>query len=68
VPVLGYDTSYLYVVTWGIVQRMTWGFFNRYVDESYAALASEWISQATQRSPEGFDLATLQSDLAALAA
>lgn len=65
-PVLGYDASHLFVITWGAVQRMTWGFFNRYVDESYAALSTEWISQVTQRSPEGFDLATLQADLASI--
>lgn len=65
VPVLGWDYRYVYVITWGNVQRMTWGFFRRYVDESYAALSHDWLT-AEGKSPEGFDWQTLQSDLASV--
>jgi hypothetical protein len=44
-------------ITWGKLQRMTEAFFTEYCDEAYAILAEDW------RSPDGFDLATLEKDL-----
>ena len=35
---VGYDEKYLYIVTWGKVQPMTWAFYHRYTDECYAAI------------------------------
>lgn len=64
VPVIGYDTRYLYVVTWGRAQKMTWGFLARYCDEAYAILSPEYLTAS--RSPEGLALGQLQQDLAAL--
>jgi hypothetical protein len=61
------DPNGLTCITWGALQRMTWAFWNRYVDEAYVVLTPEWIS-ADSRAPSGFDLATLQSDLAAITA
>jgi hypothetical protein len=66
VPVIGYTSRYLYVVTWGRVQAMTWGFFNKYCDEAFAILLPEALKAG--RSPEGFDLTALRADLAALSA
>src|ERR1035438_2164411 len=39
-----------------------------YVDEEYAIISPEWLSQATRKTPGGLDLATLQADLALLKA
>ena len=44
---------------------MTLAFFKKYVDEGYVILSPEFINSQGV-SPEGFDLPTLQSDLAAL--
>lgn len=64
VPVVGYDAKYLYVVTWGKIQKMTWGFFAKYCDEVFVYLSSEMLKN--NESPEGFNLKQLQADLKAL--
>jgi hypothetical protein len=60
VNVVGYSRTRVTVVTWGQVKQMTWGFWSRYCDEAYAVLSTDW------KSPEGFDLAALEADLAAI--
>lgn len=60
----GYDSRYIYCVSWGKVIRMTWGFFLKYCDESLVYLSGEMFTGG--KSLEGFDLATLQADLARL--
>lgn len=64
VPAVGYDSRYLYVVTWGKIQRMSWGFYKRYSDEAIVYLSSEFLKQG--KSLEGFDLAQLNEDLRVL--
>jgi hypothetical protein len=64
VPVVGRAGSYIDVVTWGKVQRMTRTFYERYCDEAYALLSPEYLHRG--RSPEGFDLKALTADLASL--
>lgn len=49
--------------TWGEWQAMTWSFWARYCDECFAILSPDWVSP-DKKAPSGFDLATLQSDLA----
>lgn len=64
VPAIGYDSHYLYVVTWGKIQKMSWGFYKKYADEVIAYLSYEFLSGG--KSLEGFNLAQLQSDLSSL--
>lgn len=64
VPVVGYDSGGLWLVTWGELHRMTWQFFRKYTDEAYALLSPDMLRAG--KSPDGFDLATLNADLAAL--
>lgn len=64
VPAIGYDSKYIYVVTWGRLQKMTWGFYAKYNDESIAYLSEEFLTAG--KSLEGFNLAQLQADLAGL--
>lgn len=64
VPVVGYDSRYLYVVTWGKVQKMSWGFFKKYCDEAVVYLSSEMLTNG--KSLEGFDATQLQADLGQL--
>ena len=65
VPYIGHDANNLYVVTWGRVQKMTPRFFSTYCDEAYAYLTSEDLS-IYGVSPEGFNMAQLRADLAAV--
>lgn len=65
VPGAQYDETGLTVITWGALQRMTWGFFQTYVDEAYAVVSEDWITRSG-KAPSGFDLETLKSDLAKL--
>jgi len=64
VPIIDYDERVLTCVTWGKLQRMTWGFLQAYMDEAYALISPDFL--AGDKAPNGFDLATLQKDLVAL--
>lgn len=64
IPAVGYDSRYVYVVTWGQMQKMSWGFFRKYNDESVVYLSEEMLS--ANKTPDGFDLTQLQTDLGEL--
>jgi hypothetical protein len=53
-----YDADTLTCITWGQLKKMTWGFWGTYCDEAHALLSPNW------QPPAGFDMATLQADLA----
>lgn len=53
--------SHLMCVTWGQVQPMTLGFFQKYNDEAIAYVSLEALQN--NKSPEGFDAAALLADL-----
>jgi hypothetical protein len=61
VPIVAYDDKYLYCVTWGKIQKMTWRFWTAYCDEAYCIISNDYISGG--KTIEGFDLAALQADL-----
>ena len=63
--VIGYDAGGLTAITWGSLQRLTWNFWRRYVDESYALMSPDFLDMAGL-APNGFDLAQLEADLAAI--
>jgi len=67
VPVVGYDRDSLNVVTWGMLKRMTWHFWETYGDEAYAVLSPDWIG-AGGEAPIGVDLEGLKKDLREIAA
>lgn len=66
VPAIAYDAKHVVVVTWGALKLMTWRFLAHYCDEAYAILSPDLLNAG--KSPDGFDLATLNHDLHALAA
>lgn len=66
VPILAYDADTLTCITWGAKKRMTWEFFARYCDESYAPLSPDWLN-AQGKDPEGLDLTQLRADLSEIA-
>jgi hypothetical protein len=65
VSVFGYGPRGLTCVTWGSKQRLTWGFWSRYVVEAWCLVASDFLDPAGQ-DPQGLDLAHLLDDLAAI--
>lgn len=67
VELVGYDTQFLYVVTWGQVQRVTPRFWAKYVEEAWLPiLAAEWVDKATGLDPVGEMLTALGEDFAAV--
>lgn len=54
VIVVGYDSNWVYVVTWGAVQKMSWGFWATYVEEAHAPILSDWESKSGAVSLEAF--------------
>jgi hypothetical protein len=68
VNVSGYTTTTgLYCVTWGALVRMTWAFWDEYVDEAFAIISPDWISSGkTPVSAGSLDIAKLEADLAQL--
>lgn len=64
-PVIGYDKNWVYLVTYGEkVLQAAYGWVNKYMDESIAYLSVEMLKNG--KSLEGFDLITLQKDIAAI--
>jgi hypothetical protein len=61
VDIVAYDETGLTAVSWGALQRLTWSFWDRYCDEAWCVLSTDFLTGG--QSPEGFDLATLQHDL-----
>ena len=66
VPAVAYDQRSIYVVTWGAIKSMSWQFYDAYADEAFAVLSTDWINKKLGKTPNGFDMATLQQDLAAV--
>lgn len=51
------------VVSWGGLILVDWGFWDEYVEESWAVISPEIIRPTSGRDIQGFDLATLRADL-----
>ena len=64
VPVTGYDDRFLYVVTWGSVQAITYPAWHRMADEAWAVLTGEIAAKGD--NGRGVSLAALQADLGRL--
>jgi hypothetical protein len=60
--IIGFDSQYLYGITWGMVKKITYPFFNMYCDESYAIISNDWLNNAGI-SPSNLNLSALKSDL-----
>jgi hypothetical protein len=62
VVVVAYDAETLTVITWGALQKMTWAFWQAYVDESYALVLGYRVG--VDPEPAGFTMSELIADLA----
>jgi hypothetical protein len=72
VPIVKYDADYVYVVTWGQLQPVTYAFMaaqyddgTPYVEEAHCELDAEWLEKSGT-APDGLDLAQLTADLSAI--
>jgi hypothetical protein len=61
-----YDETGLECVTWGKVQRMTWAFFKKYVEEAWVIFGPDSVDPKTGVGAAGFDLAAFGQTFAAL--
>jgi hypothetical protein len=62
----GYDADGLRIVSWGLATyRMTWAFFDRFVDEAYA-LSHPWWVDAKGTTPGNLTIEALNAAMAAL--
>ena len=61
VNVVGFDKNYVYVVTWGQIKKMTWAFWEKYVDEAYAIISPDMFEGKV--TPLGFDMEQMRKDL-----
>jgi hypothetical protein len=68
VPIIKFDAQYAYVVTWGALQPVSWSLLaqSQFLQEAHAELWPDFIA-STGSAPNGFDLASLQADLKAVA-
>ena len=66
VDIVGYDEAALTSITWGATKKLTWSFWDRYVDEAYCILSRDFLDG--DEAPNGFDLDALREDLALVTA
>lgn len=64
VPLVGFDGSMYYVVTWGSLQAVTPAFLGSYMDEALAYLSDDILKGGL--SIDGFNMDQLRSDLSLL--
>jgi len=53
ISLVGYDSTWLYIVTWGRVVRMSVGFWQAYVEEAWTQLSTEFVNAASGNDPLG---------------
>jgi hypothetical protein len=66
IPILSYDATHVWAVTWGQVQAITWEFISRYCDEAYAIVDPLWIEANGEAPDSGLNITTLVADLGAV--
>lgn len=64
IPVVGYDSAWLYAVTWGKVQPIAYSAWHHMSDEAWAVLTGELVT--AKGDGHGLNLAALEADLSRL--
>lgn len=59
VRMVGYDAAWVYLVTWGAVQRASWEWLAQWCEEIWAEADGEWIK--ANASPEGLNVDALNA-------
>ncbi|HYB09537.1 MAG TPA: hypothetical protein VEJ16_07695 [Alphaproteobacteria bacterium] len=65
VVLAGYNANGARLISWGQLYSMTWAFFAKYVDETYAIADSTWFEH-TGKTPGGLTLSELEVQMQAL--
>jgi hypothetical protein len=65
IPIVGYDSNYLYAVTWGGVQAISYPAWHFMSDEAWALVTGEFAAKGGDG--RGVNLAALEADLNKLA-
>lgn len=66
VPIVGYDDSYVYVITWGGIQAITYSAWHQISSEAWAVISGEFV--AAHGDGRGVAISALRADLNRLAA
>lgn len=66
VAVVGYDSTYWYVITWGQVQKVTPAWWRAYVEEAWTALTADFVNAHAGDDPLGGTLYDLGAQFAAV--
>ncbi len=64
IPIVGYDSAWLYVVTWGKIQQVAYSAWHHVAEEAWALIVGEETAAGTDG--HGLNLAALQADLGRL--
>jgi hypothetical protein len=62
VVLAGYDANGARLISWGQYYTMTWRFFAKYVDETYAICDKTWV-ESGGKTPGGLSLAQLEQQM-----
>lgn len=65
IPLVGYDSKYLYAITWGAVQAIDYSAWHYMSTEAWAVITGEFASKGGDN--RGVNLSALQADLSKLA-
>jgi hypothetical protein len=61
--IVQYNDNYLMMITWAEKLKMTWHWFETYVDEAYCIISDDFMDQVTGQTPRGLNLDQLFIDL-----
>lgn len=64
VPIVGYDTQHVYLITWGKLIKASWEFILKFADEAIAYLSEEMLMGGV--TIDGFNINQLLADLKSL--
>ena len=64
IPIVGYDSTWLYAVTWGSIIKIAYPAWHQIGDEAWAVLSQEIVTKGDDG--HGISLAALQADLSRL--
>jgi hypothetical protein len=67
IPIVGYDSEYFYVITWGAIVKVTPAFLAEYMSEAYVCFSNDIVG-ADGKSPQGLETAVLLTDLSEVTA
>jgi hypothetical protein len=65
VPLIGYDASSFTCITWAKTQQMTTQFYQRYFDETWVPISTDWMRKSGT-TPSGLDTATANAQFQSL--